>query len=611
MALVEDTVLFLGSAVIAVPVFKRLGFGSLLGYLAAGIAIGPGLFGLVSDVDAILHFAEFGVVLLLFLIGLELHPSRLWALRRPILGLGASQVLLSAAAIAGAAWLAGQRTQTAVVIGLVLALSSTAFALQTLSERRELRTQQGRAAFSILLFQDLAVIPLLAILPWIAGASIATVADGAARLTGTDWLAIGFSVAAVAVAVVGGRYVLRPFLKLVAAADVPELFTAAALLVVLGMALLMEKIGLSTALGAFLAGVLLADSQYRHQLEGDIEPFKGLLLGLFFIAVGMSMDLGLLAEEPVAILGVAVGLMAIKLVVLLVLGLAVGMRWDAALALAAVLPQGGEFAFVLFGQATSVGAVDRPIADFLIMAVAVSMALTPLSVALADRVRHALRNGDDAAAAPLPEVDEHDPRVVIAGFGRFGQIVGRVLNVRRIKFVALDSDNARIEVARRFGNLAYFGDANRLQVLEAAGTGKAEIFVIAVDNPDRAVEIARMVRMHFPGIRVYARAADRFHAYRLMEVGVDAVFREMFGSSIDMAKAVFIGLGMPYRRADEITRTFKEHDETLVREQYRLQGDESAIIQSTREAASHLAGLFEHDRELSGDDADGSREAAE
>ncbi len=609
MSIVQDAVLFLGAAVIAVPVMKRLGFGALLGYLTAGVAIGPWLLGLVSDVDSILHFAEFGVVLLLFLIGLELHPSRLWALRRPIFGLGSSQVLASAAAIATVAWLFGQRVETAVVIGLVLALSSTAFALQTLAERKELRTQQGRAAFSILLFQDLAVIPLLAVLPWIATASIEKVA-GSPAMTDTQWLAIGFSVVAVAVVVVGGRYVLRPFLKLVAAADVPELFTAAALLVVLGMALLMEEIGLSMALGAFLAGVLLADTQYRHQLEGDIEPFKGLLLGLFFIAVGMSMDLGLLLAAPLAVFGVAIALMAAKLVVLLVLGLVAGMRWEAALALGAVLPQGGEFAFVLFGQATSVGAVDRQTADFLILAVAVSMALTPLSVGLADRVRRTFTRSAEAEA-PLPEVDEHDPRVVIAGFGRFGQIVGRLLNIRRIKFVALDSDNARIEVARRFGNLAYFGDANRLQVLEAAGTGKAEIFVVAVDDPDRAIEIARMVRMHFPGIRVYARAIDRFHAYRLMEVGVDAVIREMFGSSIDMAKAVFVGLGESNRRADELTRTFKEYDEQLLREQYRMQGDESELIRSSREAAVHLAGLFEHDRELSDDDESRGREAAE
>jgi len=610
MALVQDTVLFLGAAVIAVPLMKRLGFGALLGYLAAGVAIGPFLLGLVSDVDAILHFGEFGVVLLLFIIGLELHPSRLWALRRPIFGLGSSQMLLSAAAIAVATFLLGINLKQSVVIGLVLALSSTAFALQTLAERKELRTQHGRAAFSILLFQDLAVIPLLAVLPWIATASIEKVADGAADMTDTQWLQIGFSVVAVVVAVLGGRYVLRPFLRLVASADVPELFTAAALLVVLGMALLMEEIGLSMALGAFLAGVLLADSQYRHQLEGDIEPFKGLLLGLFFIAVGMSMDLDTLFTAPLMVLGAAIGLMAIKIAVLLLLGILSGMRWDAALALGAVLPQGGEFAFVLFGQATSVGAVDRPTADFLILAVAISMALTPLSVALAARLRRAF-DRDETAEAPLPEVEEQEARVVIAGFGRFGQIVGRLLNMRHIKFVALDSDDARIEVARRFGNEAYFGDANRLQVLEAAGTGRAEIFVIAVDNPDRAVEIARMVRMHFPGIRVYARATDRFHAYRLLEVGVDAVHREMFGSSVDLARDVFVGLGLPGREADQITRTFKAYDEKLLRDQYRMRGDETAMLRSAREAAAHLATLFEQDKEQLGDPKNGEREAAE
>lgn len=611
MALIQDTVLFLGSAVVAVPLLKRLGFGALLGYLAAGVAIGPYLLGLVSDVDSILHFAEFGVVLLLFIIGLELHPSRLWALRRPILGLGSSQLLVSAAVVAAGCQMLGLRLQESVVIGLVLALSSTAFALQTLAERKELRTQHGRAAFSILLFQDLAVIPLLAVLPWIAGASITNVADDAAAMTGTQWLQMGFSVAAVAVVVVGGRYVLRPFLHLVAAADVPELFTAAALLVVLGMALLMEEIGLSMALGAFLAGVLLADSQYRHQLEGDIEPFKGLLLGLFFIAVGMSMDLGMLAGAPLSVLGAAAGLMVAKIAVLMAIGLLAGMRWDAALALAAVLPQGGEFAFVLFGQATSVGAVDRPTADFLILAVAISMALTPVSVTLAARLRRALDSGDDGGTAPLPEIDDQEARVVIAGFGRFGQIVGRLLNMRRIKFVALDSDDARIEVARRFGNEAYFGDANRLQVLEAAGTGRAEIFVIAVDNPDRAIEIARMVRMHFPGIRLYARATDRFHAYRLMEVGVDAVHREMFGSSVDLARDVFVGLGLPAREAERVTRAFKDYDEKLVREQYRMRGDESAMIRSAREAAAHLAGLFEQDQEQAEEPGKPGREAAE
>lgn len=611
MALLQDTIVFLGAAVVAVPLLKRLGFGALLGYLAAGIAIGPYVLDLISGVESILHFGELGVVLLLFIIGLELNPARLWALRRPIFGLGSCQVLISAAGITAAAWLLGLPPTTAVIVGLVLALSSTAFAIQTLAERNELRTQHGRAAFSILLFQDLAVIPLLAVLPWIAHAALQTnVALEMSELTETDWQAIGLSVAAVAVVVIGGRLALRPALRLVAASGVPELFTAAALLVVLGIALIMEAIGLSMALGAFLAGVLLADSQYRHRLEADIEPFKGLLLGLFFIAVGMSMDLARLSETPLAVLGVALGLMSIKFAVLFAIGLASGLRWDAALALAAVIPQGGEFAFVLFGAAISVGAVDRADADFLILAVAVTMALTPLSVGLADRIRAAFSRGRPAAAAP-PEIDHDGVRVVIAGFGRFGQIVGRLLNMRGIRFVALDSDNNRIEVARRFGNEAYFGDANRLQVLEAAGTVRAEAFVVAVDDADRAVEIARMVRMHFPDVRIYARAIDRFHAYRLMEVGVNHVFREMFGSSLDMSRALFVGLGIPARKAEAIVRAFRDHDEDLLREQYRLQGDEAAMIRSAREAAIHLAGLFEHDKEIAEETAEDPREAAE
>lgn len=612
MALLQDTVLFLGSAVVAVPLAKRLGFGAVLGYLAAGIAIGPSVLAMVSDVDAILHFGEIGVVFLLFIIGLELHPSRLWSLRRPIFGLGLSQVMMSAALIAAAGILFGLAMETAIVVGLVLALSSTAFAIQLLAERNTLKTQHGRAAFSILLFQDLAVIPLLAILPWLA-LSDQYPEDASSAVSDTDWMAILFSILVVAAVVLGGRRILRPVLKLVADAGVPELFTAAGLLVVLGMALAMEAIGLSMALGAFLAGVLLADTQYRHQLEADIEPFKGLLLGLFFIAVGMSVDLAHLVETPFAIVGTALGLMAIKIAVLLPLGRMAGMRWSSALALAAVLPQGGEFAFVLFGAATSAGAIDPAIADFLILAVAISMALTPLSVALADRLNRRMSGKSEEVEAMDPDVDDHEPRVVIAGFGRFGQIVGRILNIRRIRFVALDSDNARIAVARRFGNVAYFGDAHRLQVLEAVGTGNAEVFVIAVDDPERALAIAGLVRMHFPKLKIFARSTDRFHAYKLLEAGADGVFREMFGSSVDMAREVFKTLGVPSRRAEEIARHFKDYDEQLLRDQVRLQHDEAALIQATRDAADHLANLFEQDKELSEEPstAPDRREAAE
>ncbi len=597
MAGITDTVVFLTAAVVAVPVFRKAGFGSILGYLAAGLIIGPSVLGLISDVDAILHFAEFGVVLLLFIIGLELMPSRLWSLRRPIFGLGTAQVAVSAALIGGVAYLFEYSIQTAILIGLVLALSSTAFAIQTIAERGELRTQHGRAAFSILLFQDLAVIPMLAIIPWLA--DVPTIGqDGAAdtEILGTNYQAIAYSILVIAGVVYFGRRLLRPLLRIVAGTGVQELFTAAALLVVLGTAVVMDEIGLSMALGAFLAGVLLADTEYRHRLEADIEPFKGLLLGLFFIAVGMSVDLKLFVESPVLVVAAAVGLIAIKMAVLFVLAKTAGMRWEAALALAAVLPQGGEFAFVLFGAAIIAGAIDNATADFLILVVALSMALTPFTVKLADAVRERFSRRP-APSAALPDPADNDHQVVIAGFGRFGQIVGRVLNMRRIKFVALDSDDGRIAVARRFGNEAYFGDASRLQILEAAGTGHASVFVVAVDDPERAVDIARVVRMHFPQIRILARATDRFHAYRLIEIGVDQVVREYLGSSLDITRRVFQELGVSKKRAGEIARHFQEYDEKLMLEQYEIHRDEAAMIRSAKEAAAHLEGLFEHDQE--------------
>lgn len=610
MAGIQDTVVFLTAAVIAVPVFRKAGLGALLGYLAAGIMIGPSVAGLIDDVDSILHFAEFGVVLLLFIIGLELMPARLWALRRPIFGLGMAQVAISAVLIGLASYALGYGIQTAIVVGLVLALSSTAFAVQTLADRGELRTQHGRAAFSILLFQDLAVIPMLAVLPWIADAPrLVEGATADAVLSDTDYLSIAYSIVTVVLIVVVGRKVLRPFLRVVSSTGVQELFTAAALLVVLGMALAMEKIGLSMALGAFLAGVLLADTEYRHRLEADIEPFKGLLLGLFFIAVGMSINLANFFDAPLTTLGAAVGLVAIKFVAIFVIARSIGIKWEAAIALAAVLPQGGEFAFVLFGAAINVGAVDRATADFLILVVAISMAMTPFTVQLADLVRNRFSK-KVVAQATLEEMGDPDTQVIIAGFGRFGQMIGRLLNMRRIKFVALDSDHDRIAIARRFGNDAYFGDASRLQILEAAGAGRAKLLVIAVDDPERADAVARVAGMHFPNLKLFARAHDRFHVYRLMELGVDQVVREYFDSSLDMAGRVFRELGIPGKRADQMVKRFKDYDEELLREQYRIHSDEAEMIRTSKEAAAHLASLFEYDQEAAEQEEEEAAKAA-
>lgn len=595
MALLQDTVLFLGAAVVAVPLMRRLGQGTVLGYLAAGLVIGPSVLGLVGDVEDVLHFAEMGVVFLLFIIGLELQPALLWSLRRPILGLGTAQVGLSAALIGGVTYLAGYSVQTAGLVGLTLALSSTAFAVQTMAERRELSTRYGRSAFSILLFQDLAVIPLLAVIPALAPEPAYGEALEAA--TPTDWASLLMSIGLVGAIAVGGRFVLRPLLKAAARAGAGELFTAAALLVVLGMAFLLETVGLSMALGAFLAGVLLADTEYRHRLEADIEPFKGLLLGLFFMAVGMSVDLGLFLSMPAQVVGAAIGLMALKAAVLLALGRMSRLRWKASLSLAGVLPQGGEFAFVLFGAAVAAGAIASDLKDFLILVVAITMALTPLSVSLAARLGERLTV---AAPADPPDIRmETAPRVIIAGFGRMGQIVARTLAMHHEKFVALDADNSRVEVARKFGNEAYFGEAHRLQTLEAAHADDAEVLVITVDDRHRATEIAKVARMHFPHLRIHARAFDRIHAYELMEIGVESVIRETFHSSLAMARSVYADLGISDRKADRIIAHFRDYDEALMAEQYRIHRDEAAMIQSTRSSMEHLMGLFAHDAEES------------
>jgi glutathione-regulated potassium-efflux system ancillary protein KefC/glutathione-regulated potassium-efflux system protein KefB len=595
MAMMQDAVLFLGAAVLAVPLMRKAGLGTVLGYLAAGLVIGPSTLGLVGEVENVLHFAELGVVFLLFIIGLELQPALLWSLRRPIFVLGAGQVGISALLIGLVTYLAGYSTQTSALVGLTLALSSTAFAVQIMADRKELATRYGRSAFSILLFQDLAVIPLLAIIPSLAPEMFDS--DGTQITTPTDWLALLLSISVVIALAVGGRYVLRPLLRAAARSGATEVFTAAALLVVLGMGALLEAIGLSMALGAFIAGVLLADTEYRHRLEADIEPFKGLLLGLFFMAVGMSVNLELLLSMPFKVVGAAIGLMLLKSTVLFVLGRLSKLRTKAALSLAGVLPQGGEFAFVLFGAAITVGAIAADLKDFLILVVAVTMALTPLFVGVAARLGE---RGTAPKTVEVPDIQVDDaPRVIIAGFGRMGQIVARTLAMNHIKFVALDSDNARVEVARRFGNEAYFGEAHRLLVLEAAHASSAEILVITVDDRERATEIAKVARMHFPQLRVFTRAYDRFHAYELMEVGVDQAVRETFHSGLALARAVYGGLGVSNRKADRIIAHFRDYDEDLLVEQYKIHRDEAAMIQSTKDATEHLMGLFAQDAEES------------
>ena len=591
MGLLHETAIFLTAAVLAVPLFRLLGFGSILGYLAAGVVIGPDGLGLVADVDNILHFAEIGVVLLLFIIGLELQPSRLWVLRRSVFGLGGSQVLICGLPLSLAAWWFGLPPAAAGVVGFGLALSSTAFVLQLLAERGQLTAHHGRHAFSILLFQDLAVLPLLAAMPLLAA--------GSEALGMTEILVDSAAVIGVLVAiVVGGHYLLRPVLRAVAHARTSEIFTATALLVVLGSALAVEAVGLSMALGAFLAGVLLADSEYRHELEANIQPFKGLLLGLFFIAVGMSADLELVAQQPLVVFGIALGLLAFKAGALYALARVSGMTPQVSCSLAAVLAQGGEFGFVLFTAAVGRGVLDQGTAGLLIAAVTLSMAATPIMVLLAERlVAPRLDTPEPTRPFDRPEdMDDEAAQVIIAGFGRFGQVVGRLLRVARVPFTALEMNPSQVDFVRRFGNRVYYGDPSRADLLEAVGADRARAFVLAIDDVEASIRTAEALRRLYPSLPIYARARNRKHYHRLMDLGARVIVRETFPASLEMGERLLTGLGWEPSEAHEATAVFRAHDEELLQRQHAVHRDEEALIQSAQDAARELEDLFESDR---------------
>lgn len=585
MSFLGETVVFLVAAIIMVPISRRLGFGSVLGYLAAGIAIGPFGLGLIHDPQHILHFAEFGVVLLLFIVGLELQPSRLWILRRMVFGFGSAQVLASAAAIGLIAGIAGFVAIQALVIGLILALSSTAFVLQMLAEKKQLTAAHGRAAFSILLFQDLAAIPMIAIIP--------VLGHGIEGEGGLDVARLVVMAVTVTGLIVGGRILLRPVLHFAAGARTPEIFTATALLVVIGAALLMQVAGMSMVLGAFIAGMLLADSEYRHQIEGDIEPFKGLLLGLFFIAVGMSINLALLAAAPVRVLGTVVLLMATKAAILVPLArmFHVGDR-KSAVTLAAVMSQGGEFAFVLFGLAARHGILPVAVTDELMLAVAVSMLATPFLYTLDEQIA---RRRLAVESPQYDDIPSQQNDVIIAGFGRVGQIVARMLRMAGRSFTALEIDSSQVDVVRRYGNVVHYGDASRLDVLRAAGAEHARIFVLAIDDIEASVRTADAVVRNFPNLRVIARARNRRHAHKLMDLGIEHIFRETFLSSLAMSEIVLTQIGLNDDEARTLADAFVRRDERLLREQYAIRDSEEKLIQSAKDTAAELESLLQND----------------
>ena len=575
-----EIIVFIIAAILAVPISKKIGFGSVLGYLAAGIIIGPYGLQLIEDAENILHFAELGVVFLLFIIGLELQPSRLWVLRRMVFGLGTLQVLVSAVAIFAIARLAGFETVPAAVIGLILALSSTAFVLQMLAEQNELTTSYGRAAFTVLLFQDLAVIPMIALLPLLGDASSATAEAPGPILT----------VAVIAGLIIGGRYLLRPIFRVVAGTDLPELFTAVALLVVLGSAMLMELVHIPMELGAFLAGMLLADSEFRHELEANIAPFKGLLLGLFFIAVGMTVNLELLVSQPVAILTTVIVLMTAKAIVLFPLARLFGLKsGGSALVLSVLLSQGGEFAFVLFGIAARSGILEATVTNELILAVAISMMLTPVLYVFARRMSASAEAVADRAFDDMPQ--DHN-EVIIAGFGRVGQIVGRILRMAGKPFTALESDTSQVDFVRRFGNKVYYGDASRIDLLRAAGADHAKIFVLAVQDLEASVRIAETVIRHFPNLTIVARARNRRHEYKLMDLGIKNIWRETLLSSIDLSKHIMRDLGVAQDDVEHIANVFRERDRKLIIEQHAIHDDEEKLIQTSQETARELDSLM-------------------
>ncbi|MNQ61547.1 Glutathione-regulated potassium-efflux system protein KefC [compost metagenome] len=588
--LLQAAVVFLFAAVLTVPLAKRLQLGAVLGYLLAGVLIGPAVLGLIDNPQSVMHISELGVVLLLFIIGLELSPRRLWVMRKSVFGVGLAQVLLTGSVIGVLAYYTfGQPLNSAVVLGLGLALSSTAFGLQSLAERKELTSPHGRLAFAILLFQDIAAIPLIAMVPLLAGVdhstSTAENLDHGLRVLGS-----------IAVVVVGGRYLLRPVFRIVAKANLPEVSTATALLVVMGTAWLMDEVGVSMALGAFLAGLLLADSEYRHELEAQIEPFKGLLLGLFFMSVGMGANISLLFSAPATVLGLTLLLIALKLPLLYLVGrMAGGLNRLSAVRLGIVLAAGGEFAFVVFKIGRDHGLFDTRLYDMQVLTITLSMALTPLLLLMCARL---VKNRVEPVAVPphLREIDSDTPRVVIAGMGRMGQIVARILRAQKISFVALDTSVETIELSRSFGGVpVFYGDPMRPEILSAAKVGQAEFFVIATNDPETNIKTAALVRKLYPHVKIIARARNRQHVHRLMDLGTEAV-RETYHSSLEMSRRTLVGLGLSLSQADARIERFKHHDEQVLETQHAIYDDAVKVMQTAQQARADLARLFEADQ---------------
>ena len=580
-----QALIYLGAAALIVPIAVRLGLGSVLGYLIAGCIIGPWALRLVTDAEAILHFAEIGVVLMLFVIGLELDPQRLWKLRASVFGGGALQMVACGVLIGLFCMLLGLRWQVAELIGMTLALSSTAIAMQAMNERNLTVSQMGRSAFAVLLFQDIAAIPLVAMIPLLAASG------GATSLMAFALSALKVA-AALALVVVLGRYLTRPLLRFVARSGLREVFSAVALFLVFGFGLLLEEVGLSMAMGAFLAGVLLASSEYRHALESDIEPFKGLLLGLFFIGVGMSIDFGLVTH-PLRIVILLVGFLAIKMLMLWLIARPLGVpraqrRWFAVL-----LGQGSEFAFVVFGAARMADVLDGEWAKALTLAVALSMAATPILLVLLTR----LEKSSSGQARDADEIDEEQPRVIVAGFGRFGQIAGRLLLSSGVKMVILDHDPDHVDTLRKFDMKVFYGDATRVDLLESAGAEKAEVLINAIDDPHVSLELVARVKEHFPHLQIISRARDVDHYIQLRQAGVEAPERETFEAALKSGRMTLEALGLGAYEARERADLFRRFNLQMVEEMVAMaENDAASRVAVFKRTSDMLTGIINEDR---------------
>lgn len=580
----HDVILFLSAAVIAVPLARKAGIGAVLGYLLAGMAIGPWGLRLINDVEAVLHFSELGVVLLLFIIGLELNPGKLWQMRRPIFGLGALQVLLTAGLLMALLLLLGFSWQSALISGLGLAMSSTAMGLQLMREYGMTRNDGGQSGFAILLFQDMAVVPVLALIPMLAVGASDT----------TDWSMIAIRVGGVAALLLGGRYLLRPLFRMIANTGVREVFTAAALLVVLGTAFLMQAIGLSMALGTFLAGVLLAESEFRHELEIAIEPFKGLLLGLFFISVGMAVNLGILLTDPLWVALMVLVLVSIKAAVLFLVSILFRLRRTSRLQLSVVLSQGGEFAFVLFSAAAASRVIDSQQLALLLVSVSLSMMTTPLLMKLLDRwLAKALNT--QTVSEEQPHVEDDEPQVIIVGFGRFGQIVGRLLSANKVRITVLERDPNQVSFLRRYGYKVYYGDATQLELLRAAGAAQADSIVIAADDHEANMQIVHLCQEHFPQLQILARARGRVEAHALLSAGVTLFSRETFSSALELGKKALVTTGMHPHRAYRAQQYFKRLDMQMLRDLMPQHQAGVTEISRVKEARRELDDIFERE----------------